>query len=477
MTETQIGKLVWLLLCVVPLMVVAQATGLGLIDPWWNLALGRLMLEQHQLVTHDTFSFTPTVVDAINQQWLAQLAWAAAYWSSGRVGVFLLRALAVAITSICLWSIGRHLGASRRALAAASLLSGALLASNLGVRAQTLAFPIAALSLWLLQRGGRAQWLVVPLTVIWANVHGSFPLAVAFTGAFALGSFLSGARSAAYRYAALMLACAVSTLLTPYGVDVWRYAINMSSNDSLRIAITEWAPTTVQSLTGKSFFIELAAACAIMSFRRPPVPLTWLLLAGGLTVFGLSAVRNVVWVGIVGLPFWAVMLDRAVPMFADHRTRPRVVALIGAALVAVALFALMPGRIQLPTQSASDGVQADQEDALADLSAYLASEPQSPLFHDANWGAYLEAHMPPTQQVFIDTRFEVHPTAVWDDYLAVVSARFDWEAILNQYGIERVAIDTDRTPMIARALDSSESWQRVWHTDRNSEHIVVWQRS
>jgi hypothetical protein len=376
-----------------------------------------------------------------------------------------------------LWLTGRNLGASRRALAAASLLAAGLMFSNLDVRAQTLALPIGAVSLWLLQRGGRAKWLVIPLAVLWANIHGSFPLAVAFTGAFAVGSLLTAARRQALEYAVLTLAVAFATCISPYGLEVWRYAIDLSTNDTLRSSMTEWAPTTLDSLTGKTYFIEIAAACAVLLLRRPCLPLTWLLLAGGLSVFGLTAVRNVVWVGIVALPVWAVVLDRAFGVLRDHPTRPRGVALIAAALVGIALFSLSPGSIHLPTQTTGEAATVDQEGALADLTGYLMAEPHGRLFHAAEWGAYLEGHMWPAQQVFIDTRYEVHPTSVWDDYVAVMSGRDDWESILDRYGVERVAIDPDSMPVLAQALDASDAWHQVWRTDHGTGHIVVWQRT
>jgi hypothetical protein len=476
-SESIVGKLAWMLLAVVPLVAVAQSSGMGLIDAWWNVGLGQLMLRQHQLVTTDPYSFTPTVASAINQQWLAQLVLGAAYETAGQLGPLALRALAVAVTALSLWVTGRDLGASRRALVAASLLSGCLIASNLTVRAQTLVFPIAALSLLVLQRGGRVAWLVVPLTVLWANTHGSFPVAVALTGAFAVGSLVTGTPKQAFSYTALTLATALATLVTPYGLDAWRYAIDLSSNDALRNAIAEWAPTTVDSLTGKTFFIEIAAACMLLAWRRPRVPLTWLLLAAGLSVIGLTAVRNVVWLGIVALPVWAVMLDHAFGIFRDHPTRPRMVVLMVIALASLALLPSFSGRVQLPSQHASDVEAVDRELALSDLASYLIAHPDAHLFSDADWGAYLEAHIGPEQKVFVDTRYEVHQPAVWDDYLAVVSGRYDWEPILGRYGVDRIAVDPDRTPILAQALDSSAGWQRVWRTDHDTEHVVVWDRA
>jgi hypothetical protein len=476
-TESGTGKLVWLLFAVVPIVVAGQGSGMGLVDPWWNFALGKLMLARHQLVVVDPFSFTPAATGVINQQWLAQLAWAMAYSLAGPPGAFVLRGFAVATTATCLWFIGRQLLASRRALAGASLLSTCLIASNLGIRAQTLAFPIAALSLWALQRGGRAKWLAVPLSIVWANVHGSFPLAVAFPAAFALGSVAVSARRQAFQYAAITLATAVGTLITPYGPEVWRYAIEMSSNDAMRSVLSEWAPTTTQTLTGKAFFVELGVGLLIVARWRPRLPVTWIILGIGLTAFGITAVRNVVWLGLVGIPVWAMILDRSFDNLADHKTRRRTVCLMAIVLMAITLVPLSPVSIGGPIPSGGDVATPSQAKALDDLGNYLRDHPKGLLFHDADWGAYLEAHVGPAQQVFIDTRFEVHPTSVWDDYFAVVSGRYDWQAILDRYGVERVAVDPSRTPILAQALDGSSNWQKIWLTGDDAEPIVVWQRA
>jgi hypothetical protein len=171
-----------------------------------------------------------------------------------------------------------------------------------------------------------------------------------------------------------------------------------------------------------------------------------------------------------------VLLDRGFGIFADHPTRPRTLALTGACLVGVALLPTFSSGIQLPSQVRNNAATVDQERALIDLSTYLIAHPEERVFQDADWGAYLEAHVGPDQKVFIDTRYEVHQSSVWDNYLAVVSGRYDWQTILDQYGVDSVAIDPDRTPILAQALDTSANWERVWTTDHNAEHIVVWDR-
>jgi hypothetical protein len=460
-----------------PLLVVGQLSGINLVDAWWNFALGHLMLEQHQLVTSDPFSFTPAVGGVINQQWLAQLAWALVYDRTGAVGVFVLRAATIALTGVALWSIGRMLGASRRSLVAASLLVSVQFAEFFQIRAQIFAFALAALVLWCLQRGGRVAWFVLPLTVLWANVHGSFPLACAFAVAFAVGSATQPvARARSRSYAMIALAAGISTLVNPYGPQVWRYAVELSSNEALRSSLNEWGPTTLQNLSGKVFFLSIAGGSALLSWRRPHLPVTWLLLTAALAIFALTAIRNIPWFGLISLPVWAVLFTASFTSFRDSVTNARTLRLMVLAILAALAMAstrIVPQQLQ----TSSGAPPSDQEVTLGDLSSYLQRHPGGLVFNEANWGAYLEAHLSPEQQVFIDTRYEVHPVVVWDDYRAVVSGRFDWESILDKYDIQRVAINPDSSPNLIRALQVSGSWTESWRSDHGTSHSVVWTRN
>jgi hypothetical protein len=466
----------WLIMALSPLAIFGWLNGINLIDAWWNFALGHLMLEQHQLVTIDQFSFTPTVADAINQQWLAQLAWAAAYDVAGPAGAYALLISTILVTTLTLWSIGRMLGASRRALVAAALIAAFQLTSFFQVRAQLFAFALAAAALWCLQRGGRTAWLVVPLTAVWANVHGSFPLASCFAAAFAIGSLTrSETRRRAIEYAAIAVGAGVASLLNPYGPQVWRYAVELSSNETLRSSLTEWAPTTAQDLTGKFFFVSLSAGIGLLAWRRPRIPITWLLLSCTLAAFALTAVRNIPWFDLVSLPVWALMLTKSFPSLTDHVTRPRTLLPMTVAVLSVLIIGGF--RITGVFNPGPNAAVSNQELALSELSSYLQQHPEGPLFNEANWGAYLEAHLSPARQVFIDTRFEVHPVPVWDDYKAVAAGRFDWESILDKYGIQQVAIDPESSPNLAHALEASGKWSEAWHIDYGASNVVVWSRT
>src|SRR5262249_60909591 len=66
------------------------------------------------------------------------------------------------------------------------------------VRPESLVFPLLAAQQWILEsrrRGGRDRaWLLVPLTVLWINLHVSYVLSLAVTGVHLVADSLAAWR-------------------------------------------------------------------------------------------------------------------------------------------------------------------------------------------------------------------------------------------------------------------------------------------
>jgi hypothetical protein len=76
------------------------------------------------------------------------------------------------------------------------------------------------------RRNTWALWLLVPMAVLWTNLHAGFLILFALLGILVIGclaeSFLWG-KSGALRYTLLGAACAVGSLINPYGVKLHLY--------------------------------------------------------------------------------------------------------------------------------------------------------------------------------------------------------------------------------------------------------------
>ena len=156
-------------------------------DLAYQVRAGQLMLTGGEILRSDVFTFTVTGEPWLNQQWFAQLLFAGVY----RVGGWDL--LAAAYAGLMAAAFGLLFLACRRAGAAlqvAALLTIAgfwVARQNLSFRPQLLGVALFALTLWILASRNerpRVLFLLPGITLLWANVHGSFvlvPLVVGLT--------------------------------------------------------------------------------------------------------------------------------------------------------------------------------------------------------------------------------------------------------------------------------------------------------
>ena len=177
------------------------------VDGFFNLYAGRWIAE-HGIPSHDPLTIAGQGRPWLDQQWLAHVAYYASWQVGGYAAVALVCALAAAAGFGMLFRLLRGLGAS--ALASCLWSIAALLASLSSVtpRAQVFGFPLfVALLFWLLAGDRSAQrwqrWWVVPLVVLWGNVHGSVLLAVALVVSRSLVDAFHAARARHPRAAVL----------------------------------------------------------------------------------------------------------------------------------------------------------------------------------------------------------------------------------------------------------------------------------
>src|SRR5262245_21452373 len=145
-------------------------------DTWWHLATGRWIATHGSIPSTDTLSHTVRDHPWINLQWGFDL------------GIYLIHGLGgpVALTWVCaagfalaftlvFFLVRRPIGD----VAAAALVIVGILASQdrFAIRPEMLSFPRLAGVLTVLA-SGRRLWLLVPLMVVWVNVHALFVIGV-----------------------------------------------------------------------------------------------------------------------------------------------------------------------------------------------------------------------------------------------------------------------------------------------------------
>src|SRR6266545_628095 len=176
---------VWATTAVVIPVLVMTRMPIAMIDLAYHLRAGDIMFETHAILRTDVFSAPGYGRPWLNQQWLAQIVMTTAFRLGGWFGLVVLRALLIALVLTFVFLACRAAGAATKRAALLTLARAILLTGAFMLRPHLLGMVCFAATAWLVAcRRTRPEtvWIVVPITVLWANLHGSFFLAPLLLG-------------------------------------------------------------------------------------------------------------------------------------------------------------------------------------------------------------------------------------------------------------------------------------------------------
>lgn len=454
---------VWAVASVLVPVLVVTGTPLVAIDLAYQVRAGDVMLDTHSLLRTDPFTATAEGSPWLNQQWLAQILLAAAFRLGGWLGLAVLRGALAAVVLTFVFMACRAAGAPTKRAAWLTLVSGALLPAGFQLRPQLFGMLCFAVTAWLVARrrtrpGG--VWVVVPITVLWANLHGSF-----FLAPLLLGLAWVEDRSLRERVAPTALlagaASLLATMVNPFGPRVWSYAAGLSTNPVIRRTIEEWQPPTIRTYTGAVFFLSVLGVAVLLIARvRRPVPWASLMPLAVFLVIALAAIRGVYWWAIAApIALAGVVPDRPARTERRDPAGPLNVGIVG--LLAVGLVAaLIPwipyaGR-SMPTERqllfAPAGITRELHRILA---------PGQVLFNAQQWGSWLEFEFP-ENPVVVDSRIEVVPAQVWSKSYAASDGIEGWQAILDSWHVDVAVLARDQQRGLIPRMKADPGWDLVY---------------
>src|SRR4051812_18974848 len=190
-----------------------------LIDPdtMWQITVGQWILDHHSVPETDVYSFTMRGQPWISTQWLAQVIYAKAYAISGWSGPVVIAAAAIAATFALLTKfLSRRLSESTTLVFVAAAL--ALSVPHLLARPHVLAMPVMVAWVGGMmsaadRRAAPSFWLL-PLMVLWANLHGGFVFGLVLIAPIAFDAVFSAEAPARKSLALRWAAFGVAALLT-----------------------------------------------------------------------------------------------------------------------------------------------------------------------------------------------------------------------------------------------------------------------
>jgi len=410
-------------------------------DLWGHVRFGLDILDLHSIPSIDPYSFTQDR-PWVNHEWLSEVLMGAA-WSVGRTaGLAGLKGTLLLGACWVTWSALRGADFPARLGVMAAVAVGTLHVTAT-MRPQVwslLAMPILAR---VLTGSGRLRWVLPPLFLVWANVHGGWIVGLGVLVAWSAGEILVRPVSAR-GWIPLVLTCAAVTLVNPYGSELWRFLI-----ETVRVTrpqIEEWQP--LWALSPAQWLPWMAVTGAWVWWLRPVSAHRWSrVFALALLAYGsFRVVRALPLYTVTAAVLVAPEVARRWPAQSSLqglvRSRADQIVAVGLALGAVALAAGVGSRSL--TCIASDLPGMPEPAPVQALSVAAAGSRVVTYF---NWGEYALWHLGPGVRISMDGRREtVYSERRLDEHDAILFGRPEGFRVLADWRPEYVWLPAASRP-------------------------------
>ncbi len=461
------------------------------VDTWWHLKQGALYIASRSLPAQDPFAFTTAGREWIKFSWVTDILFYVVYSAAGAMGLGLLRIAVCFLILILLYRTLRRCGVHLLVAIVLIFVSSLALRFRLFVRPEifTFVFLVLNLSILLRLREGRpwAAYALLPIQVLWANVHPTFLFGFLGPGLTLAANLVPVVRLAPgwdrLRLDAPRLRhLAIATAALPF--------VTVLNPQGFRLLAFPFLQNRMHRLTAFPEWMEV--------WRYPGVDPVWwevpIILAVVLIAFVICAILLLTWerrldpVGwgiVLSLGMYAIFRNRAVPYFvlAAAPFLGLAVARIGEHLSARSEMASNRRRLErlgivacvlLLSVSILDQAALTKryppgfgvaphffpEGAVAFLERYRLD---GRVFNSYQYGGYLLWRRWPANQVFIDGRYDavLFGEDTLEAYREAHASAEALDRLAATYGIEILVLDADPYSRMIH-IQMNPGWARVY---------------
>lgn len=286
------------------------------LDTAWHIKAGQFIIDNRMMPYTDPWSFTS------DQEWYL-LSWLwdvfayGIYDYFGLKGILVAQALSIALlVSYAAFTLSAFKNVKPTSVFVAVAIMGVCLWPLLYFRPQLHAYLLFLLFLNAMQ-SIRLRWLKIGvIMLLWANIHGSFILALMVLGYYGAFALYKKDWSELKSLSLLSVIALLVTLINPYGVFVY-LGVMRTIDSVITDMILEWHPY----MFGSNFPFSFAVlAMAALSRYDRFVPLKDRVLAYILLAMSLVSVRNFAFFGLGALPYIVTTFDKHLEV--THNNKP-----------------------------------------------------------------------------------------------------------------------------------------------------------
>ena len=473
---------------------------LRLVDFWWHLKAGEIIVTTRSIPKTDLFSFTAAGHPFILQNWLAEVVYYATYRIGGLALLVALNSMLLLAALLPVYCLCRQATDRLKVAVMSALLPAVLLLYFGSVRSQVFSFALFSAFYWVLSnyrsRRRNLLWTLPLMTVLWVNLHGAFVLGLGLIALF-LGCELArriaygeGSDTLSYvelrKLAFALLLSGAATLANPETYRIYGYIRAVATNPASQELVLEWQPPSINELTGVvlfygPFFITLLV---LLGAGRKP-DLLDLVLVLVFSCLGLSAVRNGVWFALIAGPivarYFPTIDFSAVPStlqrsrfgkaflnWLDRRRqspapiRYRLNRQIAVLMLTIVVL-VTPWVYPHLGNPAFGNTLWEKSTPVGAMDYIQQHQLRGNIFHPQVHGDYLIWRLWPDQRSFIDGRVHLFDDSVVRDYrLSFLDTH--WAERLERYDIKYLLLSKDEPEnrMMMETAGASQSWLMLY---------------
>ena len=445
-------------------------------DFWWHLKTGEYILNTHSIPRTDFFSFTNYGKAWVAHEWLSEAIF---YFVYSKFGFNVLIVVFAGLTALAFWIAFKRSESHPLIGGLATLIGVWTVLPTIGVRPRVFTLLLSSVYLALLDRyvrkgDRRAIWWLVPLMILWVNLHGGFLIglvliALTIVGipldAWSMGEKISW--SQVRTLSIVFAACLLAVPLNPHGIRIYSFPFEIFLSPVQQQAIVDWlSPNFHQSEAVPLILLILLTIAALALSPKGPRASEVLLFVVTLYMT-LKSQRHVAIFALVAVPLLADYLQHWItarshgkmfgpPLATNWNRKSTVFSLLMLLTLVAFTYRLSRTVFAEPAQIAID--------APVKAVDYLQHhQVVGKTFTDPNiWGGYLIWKMP-SNPVYIDGRIDMYGDEFVKEYMNVILGYADWREPFDRYGVQIVIVAPKS--VIATGMRKASDWRQLYQDE------------
>lgn len=431
-------------------------------DIWMHLRVAGDIVASGEIPRVDQYSAVAAGRPHLTHEWLSALIFLGIYKLGGGEALTIFRALMMLAMLLLLWFSLEKRARSFILTAPILALGAYIILERVFVRPHV--FTLLFLCIWVfcLERWRRERrlWyliILVPLQVLWANLHGGYLIALVLgammTGTTALLVICpSWSKDESYTWSdvltlgGLTAACLAASLVNPHGLRLLEFSLTMGfANDYIKQFVYEWGSPLADKYMRRAYGFNVVLGIFVLMWlgltlnvkRRPLLDAIFALLA---TVMTVQAIRFVSFIGILGFPLtvraWqAVAETYATPLLSKRRPLIET-ALIGLILASTLIYGFPYDKANHRRIGWGFGGRLPYN-----TTNFLVEKGfEGTIFNDYGDGAFLLHHLAPKIRPVMDSRIDVYGSELSHEYFSSRDDPVKFFKYLNKYNVSYILL-------------------------------------